>query len=111
MDKLSTQLTLGMLVPYILEWLKGQKWFPAMGPNNPWLNRIVAAIIAGAAGFGITGHFESSAGVLTITGLTLANIQQGLFHSVLQYLLQHTVYKTAIVANQPKTPAQPPAQP
>lgn len=94
MGELQTQLTIGMVVPFVMQWLKSQSWFPLASLSGGWLNRITAAVIAIAAGFGITTHFQG--GELTISGLTLPNIWSGIQHAVMQYMVAHTTYKMAI---------------
>ena len=94
MGELQTQLTIGMVVPFVLQYLKSQKWFPLLSMSGGMLNRITAGIVAIATGFGITAHFGD--GTLTLSGLTLANIWAGAQHSIMQYMVSHTVYKAAV---------------
>jgi len=96
MEELQSQITLAVLVPYILQWLKGQTWFPLVGFNSGGMNRFVAAVVAIIGGFGLATHFDGAGGVLTISGLTIPNVWQGILHSAQQFLMQHAVYKTAI---------------
>lgn len=96
MDELQSQLTLALLVPFILQWLKRSSWFPVLTMETSKLNAIVASIIAVAGGVGIAFTYNAQSGVLTVTGLTLASIWNALQHSILQFMMQHTVYRVAI---------------
>lgn len=101
MTEWQSQLSLALLVPYALQWLKGQKWFPLVKYTTDNLNRLVAAVAAFIAGFGIAINFDDAAGTLTVTGLTLAGLWTGAQHAVQQFLMQHTVYKLAIAPPKP----------
>jgi hypothetical protein len=101
MNELQSQLTLALIVPYLLQWLKGQSWFPLVSFTSGKLNAIVAAIIATAAGFGIAFNYNPDVGALTITGLTAAGLWQGLLHAVQQFFMQHAAYKTLIAPSLP----------
>lgn len=100
MNELQSQLSLALLVPYILQWLKGQKWFTLMDYQSGVTNRIISALVAGAAGFGVAFSFNSAAGALTITGLTVAGVWQGALHIAQQFLMQHAAYKVLIAPPQ-----------
>lgn len=96
MNELQTQIGFSLLVPYVLEWLKGQKWFPFVGFDTGKLNAAVSGLIALATGLGIATNFDTAHGVLTISGLTEVGIINGLKHGLLQFLMQHAAYRTLI---------------
>lgn len=97
MDPLESHLTLAVMIPVILQWLKGQNWFPLLNYHNGTLNRIISWSIGALAGLGIGISYNSTAGMLTITGLTMAGLATGIQHAIVQIALNHGMYK-AIVA-------------
>lgn len=101
MTEWQSQVSLALLVPYVLQYLKKSKWFPLVSYTTDKLNRTISAVIAFVAGFGIAINFDDSAGVLTVTGLTIAGLWTGTLHAVQQFLMQHTVYKLAVAPPPP----------
>lgn len=75
-----------------LEWAKRQT-----APWLAWINvhtaPYISIFVAAAAAAGIHGTFDSNAGVLTITGLTLTGIAVALFEIGKQWLMQHWTHK------------------
>lgn len=101
MNEFSSQLTLALVVPYVLQWLKGQSWFPLVSYYSGKLNASVAFLIAALGGLGIGIHYNGTLHELTVTGLTMAGIWTGLQHVVQQWLMQHAAYRTLIAPPQP----------
>ena len=95
-SSLEQHISLAVVTPYLLQWLKGQKWFPFLSYTSGTMNRWITALVAAAAGFGIGVSFNSDAGVLTVTGLTLAGLWAGTQHAIVQWAMQHGAYKTLI---------------
>lgn len=95
-SSLETHVSLAVVMPYLFQWLKGQRWFPLLSYTSDNMNRWITALLAAFAGFGIGMNFNSVAGVLTISGLTVAGISAGVQHALVQWAMQHGAYKTLI---------------
>lgn len=95
-NEFQSQLTLALIVPFILQWVKRSNSFKWITLESGRLNTIVAATIATLGGLGIAFAFNADTGTLTITGLSIAGIWNGLQHVILQFMMQHTVYRLAI---------------
>ena len=104
MNELQSQITLALIVPYILQWLKSQSWFPFLTLPGGKLNTMVAAIVAIAGGLGIAFSFNDQTGILTVSGLTWASLWPALQHAVMQFMMQHAAYRTLIAPAPPKAP-------
>jgi hypothetical protein len=100
-----TQLTASAMVVWILQQLKKAKTIPWVSVETDKLNRWLAVLGAALASIGIHYTFDHTAGVLTITGLTLTGILTGTWHWFQSYVVQEalyraTVYKSPQVENQ-----------
>ena len=104
MDEMQSQIGLGLLVVFVLQWLKGQKWFPFVSFDSQRINRIIGIVVAAAASWGIVGTFDYGTGTLNITGLTPDHLWSWAQHAGYQWLIQQAAYR-GIVA-----PALPGAQ-
>jgi hypothetical protein len=98
---IETQVTLAVALPYLLQWLKGKSGFPLMSYNSQALNRTFTALVAFCASLGIHITFNSIAGTLLISGLTLSTIVTALQHGAFQWMMQHGVYKMMIAPSLP----------
>jgi hypothetical protein len=56
---------------------------------NRWTSRVVAIVAA----IGVHATFDSAAGVLTITGLTVVGIRDSILEYARQYMFQEVAYK------------------
>lgn len=63
------------------------------------VNRLLGVLLSGMAAVGIHCDFDSEAGVLTITGLTVAGIAKMLWLWVQQYIVQQSAWKGVKIAN------------
>lgn len=95
-DLVTTQLTVAMVVSYGLERLKQWQRIPWVTQETAKLNRILAAGAAAAAAVGIHASFSQEAGVLTITGLTLAGIAHFGWQWLSSFVFQELTYRVAI---------------
>jgi len=91
-----TQVTLAIVMPYLLQWLKGKAGFPLMNYNSETLNRWISGAVAILTSLGIQMSFNVGAGTLIITGLTASGIASGIQHAAFQWAGQHLVYKAVI---------------
>lgn len=92
-ELLTSQFTAGYAISALVEWLKGQTWFPFASVGNARLNRAFAMATALVAAFGLHATFDSNVGVLTITGLTASNIVHSIWAWIQQYAIQQFMYK------------------
>lgn len=95
-NEFGSQVTLALAVSFVLQWLKKQTWFPWLSFETEKVNRLVSVFISIVAGFGVYFVFDHATGVLTISGLTLANLMHALSHAGEQFMLQHAAYRTVI---------------
>ena len=95
-ELITSQLTAGYACAALMEWLKKQSWFPFATVDNARLNRAFAMALAFATAVGLHFTFDSEAGVLTITGLTLANILHTGWAWIQQYALQQAAFRGLI---------------
>ncbi len=90
-----SQFTASALIVWVIEQLKRAGWCRWIRADTDVLNRIIAWLAAGAAAAGIHFTFDSDAGVLTIGGLTLANVAHSLWQWLTSGAMQETLYRMA----------------
>lgn len=76
-----------------IEMLKASSWVPAVNFDSETLNRWVARGVALVAAFGVHMTFDSAAGTLTITGLTMLGLRDSILEYARQYMFQEVAYK------------------
>jgi hypothetical protein len=80
-----------------LQWLKMHPKITLMSEDaTRWANRRVAILLAVFSAIGVHTTFDATAGVLTVTGLTLPGIWTALGDAIRQYALQQFTYRAAI---------------
>lgn len=92
-ELIGSQFALAWATSHFMEWLKYQKWFPLIQAEAKVLNRLVAIGASFLVAIGLHWSFEAQAGVLTITGLTAANISHGVMAWIQQYSIQQLSYR------------------
>lgn len=85
-----------LLASVIIEYAKNAKWFPLLTAKTASLNRFVGVLGSGVAAFGVHAAFNHTAGVLTITGLTVAGIMAGGKEWLRTFLIQEIGYQNLI---------------
>ena len=100
MDLFLSQATIALFASHIIEWLKGQHWFPFAKYGEFWLNAVTAAIAAAVSAGAVQYTYESS-GAFTMSG-NVYSIAALIWKWVEQYSLQHILFKTTI--EPPPTP-------
>jgi hypothetical protein len=100
---LSVQFTIALISTYALQWLKETKFFPWLTTETQALNRAVSLVIAFLASAGILVGFDHTAGVLTISGLTAANLLHAASRFVQQWAMQQAAYKGLVMPPRPGT--------
>jgi len=88
-----SQFILAYATTFILQWLKEKPWFPWISYETEKLNKLVSYTVAFLTGLGVYVVFDKAAGVLTISGLTLANLYHALTHMGGQLVLQQVAYR------------------
>lgn len=96
MDTLGPHAVIAVFIVYVIQWLKSKPWFPLVGYDTEKLNSIVTTVVAFLAGVGIFVTFDKVAGVLTISGLTPANLYHALSHFAAQWAAQKIMYRNLI---------------
>lgn len=89
-----TQFGTGLVMAHLIEWLKGQPWFPFAAFKAVWLNRITAAVAALVTSGAIV-YSISEAGDFAFTG-NIYTVGQVIWTAFVQYAIQHFVYKSSI---------------
>ena len=87
------QVIIGMLAPFLLQWLKNAKWFPFL---NHWSSTTwkytVSIIVALGTALGLSWSFDPAIGRLIIDGLTMTNIYHSLLAFALSFGTQQAMY-------------------
>jgi len=97
---LTTQLTSSVIVVWVLQYLKA--FLGLQGRAAVVVVRFGSVMLAVLTAAGIHYTFDSEAGILTITGITLANVAHFLWGAFQQFVGQEIVYEA--VYNKPKEP-------
>ncbi len=92
--ELTARLATGATMPFVLQWLKSKPWFPLLNFNSNRLNHISCAGFSLAASSTIL--FTFSGGILTVAGLSPANIAHFAYSWWVMWAMNHLVYKAAI---------------
>ncbi len=95
-DLIGGQITGSAIIVYLLQVLKNWRWFSWLDATTDRRNRIVAIALAGLTALGIHAQFDATGGVLTITGLTLAGIADGLWDWIRSFVIQELIYRGVI---------------
>jgi hypothetical protein len=96
MEALSNQVVVSAIGVWLVQRLKQAPWFPWVRQQSDRAQRAAAVMVALLATAGIHVTFESEAGVLTVTGLTLANFAHFLWHALKTFVFQELVYRAGV---------------
>lgn len=96
MDTIGPNFVIGIVVVYLMEMVKRLRVVPWITQETRRLNRVLALVVAAAAAIGIHFSFDASAGVLTVSGLTLQGVLHGLYEFAKQAAMQQFAYDVAI---------------
>lgn len=93
----TNQVAVAAIASYVLQVLKRTRWFPLLSnASSAAAQRWASAIVALGAAAGIHFAWDTTGGVLTITGLTVANGLHLAWDAFQQYVLQHFAYHLGI---------------
>lgn len=93
MHDATSQVAIAAVATWAINWLKTAGWAKFITPESSTkVQRAVSALIALATAAGISFAWDSTAGVLTISGLHAANAAHLVWDAFQQYVLQHTLY-------------------
>jgi hypothetical protein len=88
------QILVGLAVSYLLQRLKAASWFPWLTElSTRWVKIAVSAVIAACSALAISVAWDGAAGILTISGLTFANVSAGAQAFLVSFLSQHFSYE------------------
>ena len=94
--ELALHAKLVLAVPYLIEALKKTPLCPWLTAETKQLNRLLSAGLALISTLGISYAFDSSAGQLIISGLTVSGVFHGLIEWVGQFAAQQFIFDSAI---------------
>jgi hypothetical protein len=98
---LTEQITIAVITTYVFQLIKKSRWFPWITVETQTVNRTIGVVVAFGASIGVVATFDHTAGVLTITGLTIAGIGHGVARFIQQWALQQIAYKNLIAPPMP----------
>jgi len=87
-----SQVTASAGIVLVLNWLKKSNRFKWLSGETPTLNRWVAIGASFLAAIGIHMTFDKTAGVLTVTGLTLTGVLTLAVAWFKSYVFQQTIF-------------------
>lgn len=91
-DSAVSTLAAAGLMSYFLEWLKNTKLVPFIDASKTTLLRLCNGALAVAAALSIHYTFDSDAGTLVVTGLSVSGIIHGLWEVGKQWAFQQMAY-------------------
>jgi len=94
-DMLSAQLVASYLLVQLGQFLKRSPLIPWFKCGAPTANRVMAAVFAAVQTVGIGATFDTTAGTLVITGLTLTSIMPAAIEFGRAYITQKVLWVLA----------------
>lgn len=92
MELISTQIVVSYLLVALGELLKRLPFVPWMTAGATRANRVMAAVMAAAQTVGISATFDTNAGELVISGLTLVGIASAAVEFGRAWVAQRLLY-------------------
>lgn len=81
----------------LLEWMKRKPWISVISVNTArYTQRIIGILLALATSLGVHASFETTTGVLTVTGLLWPSVATAVWETVRQFVLTEITYRTAV---------------
>lgn len=96
--ELTTHLTTGAMIVYILEWLKRSRWFPWISDHQKTLQRVLSAGAAVVVAVGINWNYDPAmeGGTLVIHGLNAQTVLAAVYEFLKQFMAQQVIYDTIV---------------
>lgn len=85
---ISSQLAGAALLAYLLQWIKSTKLLPWVSEHTKGINYALTGVMSLVAAVGIHYQFDSTSGVLTISGLHTSSVLHGLWEWLKQWAFQ-----------------------
>jgi hypothetical protein len=95
-DHTMSSLTASAVAVWIIQYLKGAKWFPLLQAHTKGASRLASIILAALGTAGLQWQWTSSTHTLAISNLTLMVILTGLWHVLQHFAVQEVVYQAAV---------------
>jgi len=96
----TAHLTLGAVAVYAIEHAKSSRLIPWMTVDTKALNRIASVALAFATSIGIGYTYDSDAGTLVLSGLTLSSLALACWEWVKQYVVQQVLFDGVVAKHQ-----------
>lgn len=106
---IAQQIPIGLVLVFLQNFLKQQKWFPLIGYQSARANHIFSIVVTGLATLGV--HFSYSAidHTLVITGLAWTPVLTAAWHWIQQYAITKGLYTGLAQQLNPPAAQQPTA--
>ncbi len=102
-EQIVTQVVLSAIAAQLMEFAKRSPWVPWITQHSKWVNTLTASLLAAFTAAGMHFNYESTAGVITITGVTLISVLHFLWEWVQSFVFQHLIFKAAVGRQVPNT--------
>jgi len=97
MEQVQVQVVIGVVMSYLLEFLKKVSWFPVLTEQSTkFIKQVFSVLVAAGAALAISFSFDPTLGRLTIDGLTWTNMGHGLITFLLSLIVQHGTHTVLI---------------
>ena len=96
-----TLFAINAVIVWLIQKIKLTRWFPSITTETQKINKIVSAVAATLASAAIVFSFsnpEAGTYVLSVTGLTLANMVHFVTTAIVNYMGQKVLFKIAYAA-------------
>lgn len=95
-EVISSQITTAAVAVWVLQKLKQCPRLPFINHGTDTLNTIISATLAALTAAGIYFNFDSDAGTLMVTGLTVDNALHFGWEWFTSFVMQETVYRGVV---------------
>ena len=97
MEQLQVQVIVGVVMSYVLEFLKRMPWFPLLTEQSTKVvKQFFSILVAAGSALAITFSFDPMLGRLIVDGLTWGNITHGLMAFLWSLVAQHATHTLLI---------------
>jgi hypothetical protein len=89
---IAQQGVIGLMLVFVQNWLKQQKWLPFIDYKTTKVNHLVALATTGAATLGIHAQWSAANHTLLITGLAWQTVLTAAYHWLQQFAITKGLY-------------------